>query len=165
MATLADLIEAYLKRLIHSQAGFVEIRRGDLADSFSCAPSQINYVLETRFRAEHGYLVESKRGGGGYIRIRRVVIKPEEGLYHTICECIGEQISKAEADRLLSLLVEHHRLPLEQVRKIARFLHVEVDGLPLPWRDVLRAVVLKGMLLLMLGNEPNEDGGEDDDVR
>lgn len=62
MATLADLIEAYLKRLIHAQSGFVEIRRGDLADSFSCAPSQINYVLETRFRAEHGYLVESKRG-------------------------------------------------------------------------------------------------------
>jgi transcriptional regulator CtsR len=165
MATLADLIEAYLKRLIHSQSGFVEIRRGDLAESFSCAPSQINYVLETRFRAEHGYFVESKRGGGGYIRIRRMVLRPETGLYGTVCECVGEQISGPEADRLLSRLVELHRLSLHKAKKISRFLHAEIDDLPLPWKDVLRAGVLKGMLLLALESEPNEDGGEEDDVR
>jgi transcriptional regulator CtsR len=165
MATLADLIEAYLKRLIHSQSGFVEIRRGDLADSFSCAPSQINYVLETRFRTEHGYLVESKRGGGGYIRIRRMVVRPEVGLYGAICECVGEQISGAEANMLLSRLVELQRLPLHRAKRISRFLHAEMDDLPLPWKDVLRAGVLKGMLLLSLDMESNEGGGEDDDVR
>lgn len=73
MPNLTDRIEDYLRKLLSlSSREFVEIRRSELAGKFSCAPSQINYVLSTRFSIERGYLVESRRGGGGYIRIHRI---------------------------------------------------------------------------------------------
>jgi transcriptional regulator of stress and heat shock response len=73
MPNLTDYIEEYLKRLLALSANqFIEIRRRELAGKFSCVPSQINYVLERRFPPERGYLVESRRGGGGCIRIYRI---------------------------------------------------------------------------------------------
>ena len=73
MRNVSDIIEQYLKSmLLESPQGLVEIQRNDLADRFSCVPSQINYVISTRFTLEKGYVVESKRGGGGYIRIQRI---------------------------------------------------------------------------------------------
>lgn len=73
MPNLTDYIEEYLKRLLAlSTNQFIEIRRRELAGKFSCVPSQINYVLERRFPPERGYLVESRRGGGGCIRIYRI---------------------------------------------------------------------------------------------
>jgi transcriptional regulator CtsR len=73
MPNLTDYIEEYLKRLLSLSANqFIEIRRRELAGKFSCVPSQINYVLERRFPPERGYLVESRRGGGGCIRIYRI---------------------------------------------------------------------------------------------
>ena len=67
----SDSIEAYIKALL-SQAGIAEIKRSELADVFKVVPSQINYVIKTRFTESRGYIVESKRGGGGYIRIGKV---------------------------------------------------------------------------------------------
>ncbi|MGM0689545.1 MAG: CtsR family transcriptional regulator [Bacillota bacterium] len=73
MPNLTDYIEEYLKRLLAlSTNGYIEIKRRELAGKFSCVPSQVNYVLERRFSVERGYLVESKRGGGGCIRIYRI---------------------------------------------------------------------------------------------
>ena len=72
MSVLSDAIEAFLIRQIESSDSAVQLRRGELAQMFGCAPSQINYVLSTRFTPAHGYLIESQRGGGGYIRIIRV---------------------------------------------------------------------------------------------
>ncbi len=73
MPNLTDYIEEHLKKLLSlSSRSYVEIQRGELSAKFSCAPSQINYVLSTRFSLERGYLVESRRGGGGYIRIYRI---------------------------------------------------------------------------------------------
>ena len=68
---MSDIIEAYIKKILKSQEQ-VEIRRNEMAVRFNCVPSQINYVINTRFTEQHGYLVESKRGGGGYIRIMKV---------------------------------------------------------------------------------------------
>lgn len=79
MANLADKIERYLKEHL-SRTEILEVRRAMLAALFDCAPSQINYVLTTRFTPERGYLVESRRGGGGYIRIIRLNIKNLEDL-------------------------------------------------------------------------------------
>lgn len=80
MRNISDIIERYLKSILHeSPEGMVEIQRNDLADQFSCVPSQINYVISTRFTLEKGYLVESKRGGGGYVRIQRIELPAQSG--------------------------------------------------------------------------------------
>ena len=68
---ISDIIERYLKSIL-AEASQVEIKRSEVADQFDCVPSQINYVIKTRFTLQNGYLVESKRGGGGYIRIAKV---------------------------------------------------------------------------------------------
>lgn len=73
MPNISDIIEQYLKQVLElSEREIVEIRRSEIADKFQCVPSQINYVINTRFTVERGYLVESKRGGGGFIRIAKV---------------------------------------------------------------------------------------------
>ncbi len=75
MAKLADLIEEYLQHMLEgSKRNILELRRSDIAVLFKCAPSQINYVLSTRFSSKRGYLVESRRGEGGFIRITRVTL-------------------------------------------------------------------------------------------
>ena len=81
MANLADLIEQFIKESFKEiQGGIVEIQRNEMANQFSCAPSQINYVLTTRFTVEKGYFVESRRGGGGYIRIKKLKISEDDFL-------------------------------------------------------------------------------------
>ncbi len=80
MSSLANNIEEYLKKLLKlSASGYIDIRRKELSQKFQCVPSQVNYVLETRFTLERGFLVESKRGGKGFVRIKRIRI-PEGGL-------------------------------------------------------------------------------------
>ncbi len=70
MRNISDIIEQYLKQVIDlSNNNVIEIKRNEIADRFECVPSQINYVINTRFTLERGFVVESKRGGGGYIRI------------------------------------------------------------------------------------------------
>ena len=69
---ISDLIAAFIRESLEETDGVLELQRSDLAERFNCVPSQINYVMSTRFSPEHGYIVESRRGGGGYIRIRRV---------------------------------------------------------------------------------------------
>ena len=97
MRNISDLIEGYLKQIIELEGqGHIEIKRSELADKFQCVPSQINYVINTRFTAERGYLVESKRGGGGYIRILRVESHSKEALFdemHTQSDTSGPQVS------------------------------------------------------------------------
>ena len=74
MARLSDLIEETIKQMIATNNGMVEITRSKLAEMVNCVPSQITYVLSTRFTNGQGYVVESRRGGGGWIRIQRVVL-------------------------------------------------------------------------------------------
>ena len=68
--SISDIIEEYLKQIL-GESSQIEIRRSEIANHFDVVPSQINYVIKTRFTIQHGYLVQSKRGGGGYIRIER----------------------------------------------------------------------------------------------
>ena len=72
--TISDIIEKFLIDMIGTTDGSIEIQRNELANHFNCVPSQINYVITTRFNTERGYEVESRRGGGGYIKIRKVMI-------------------------------------------------------------------------------------------
>ena len=93
---LSDSIESFIKTLLTQEEPEVELKRNELAEYFGCAPSQINYVLATRFSPDHGYIIESRRGGGGYIRIVRVVQSGAQRLMYLANERIGEAITEAE---------------------------------------------------------------------
>ena len=85
MAQLSDSIEHFIKELM-SGGTQVDLRRNELAQHFGCAPSQINYVLATRFSLDHGYIIESRRGGGGYVRIVRMQSRAEKNFLETLLE-------------------------------------------------------------------------------
>ncbi len=151
MRSLSDLIEQYLRRLIgEARDGCVEIRRSELADKFRCVPSQINYVLATRFNLERGFLVESRRGGGGYIRIVKVDVGSPAKLLGAMIDSIGDAVSQHEAEGHIMRLFEEEIINKREVALMRAALnrrHLLVD---LPLRDKVRAKVLKGMLLALL---------------
>ena len=102
----SDHIEAYIKAIL-DQSGIVELQRSQLADTFQVVPSQINYVIKTRFTESRGYLVESKRGGGGYIRIGRIEFSNHHEMLRDLLYSIGERVSQEIYEDILQLLVEH----------------------------------------------------------
>src|SRR6056297_1419252 len=101
MASLSDQIERHLKKLLDKYQGEIEIKRNKLADEFNCAPSQINYVLDTRFTVEKGFLVESQRGGGGYIRIIRIGMDSETETLQNIISRLDGAITQNEAEGVI----------------------------------------------------------------
>ncbi|VKI80449.1 CtsR family transcriptional regulator [Streptococcus pneumoniae] len=101
----SDHIEAYIKAIL-DQSGIVELQRSQLADTFQVVPSQINYVIKTRFTESRGYLVESKRGGGGYIRIGRIEFSSHHEMLRELLYSIGERVSQEIYEDILQLLVE-----------------------------------------------------------
>ncbi len=103
---MSDMIEEYLKRAIREQ-GRIEIKRNELAELFNCVPSQINYVINTRFTIQHGYAVESKRGGGGYIRIIKMQIQNDTELLDRMSRIIGHTITEKEAQIIIQTLYEN----------------------------------------------------------
>jgi len=145
VATLADIIESHLKKLIAMAGDEIEIRRCDVAEQFDCVPSQINYVLETRFTPQRGYVVESRRGGGGYIRITRYVVQGHSAL-EEIFEEIGGRIAPEKADSLLLRLVDGGMLNRRTAVLIRALLKEETDGLESPVDQIVRAKLLRAML-------------------
>lgn len=111
MARLSDLIEDLLKQMIDENQGYLEITRGELAERVRCVPSQITYVLSTRFTNGQGYTVESRRGGGGWIRIQRIVKNTESPspLLH-ILRNLPSSLSQQESEVLLRNLVEQGQM-------------------------------------------------------
>lgn len=105
MKNTSDNIEAYIKQIL-AQAGYVELKRSEIADVFQVVPSQINYVIKTRFTASRGYVVESKRGGGGYIRIGRVEFSDDHQFLSDLYQSIGEQVSAQVFDDIVRHLFE-----------------------------------------------------------
>lgn len=93
---MSDLIEAYIKKILSSEEQ-IEIRRNEMADRFNCVPSQINYVINTRFTEQHGYLVESKRGGGGYIRIMKVKFLDEAEFLEKMVQVVGDSLTEKDS--------------------------------------------------------------------
>lgn len=105
--SLAAQIEGYIKRLLdHSENGSVELKRADLAEMFMCVPSQINYVLNTRFSSEAGYFIETRRGGAGYVRIVRTGRVDSADLAALLAESKDKPIGRQTADNLLVRLYE-----------------------------------------------------------
>lgn len=105
----SDLIEAYLKKILEDSE-IIEIRRTEMAEQFNCVPSQINYVINTRFTIQRGYTVASKRGGGGYIRIEKVKISDKHRFLEQVDELVGEGLTEKNALAIIQKLYEEELL-------------------------------------------------------
>ena len=103
--SISDIIEAYLKEILGDSAQ-VEIRRSEIANHFDVVPSQINYVIKTRFTIQNGYLVKSKRGGGGYIRIERVNLLDNVDVLNSLIQTIGDSIRERDAFAIVQTLYD-----------------------------------------------------------
>ena len=103
--SMSDMIENYLKQILGDDEQ-IEIRRAEIADHFDVVPSQINYVIKTRFTLQNGYLVQSKRGGGGYIRIERVNLRDDDSGLEMVLKVVGDSISEKDAFRIVKTLYE-----------------------------------------------------------
>ena len=101
--SISDIIEAYLKEIFDDDTQ-IEIRRSEIADHFNVVPSQINYVIKTRFTIQNGYLVQSKRGGGGYIRIERVNLLADVDVLNSLVQAIGDSIRERDAFAIIETL-------------------------------------------------------------
>ena len=138
----SDSIEAYIKALL-AQAGMTELKRSELADVFQVVPSQINYVIKTRFTESRGYIVESKRGGGGYIRIGKVQFSDHHQMLQELAANIGETISQQVFNDILQMLYEEKLLTKRETQLLLATTSDEVLG-----RDslILRATMLKKII-------------------
>lgn len=153
MANLTDAIEQYLKELLHtSQRSTIDVQRAQLAERFSCAPSQINYVLATRFLLDHGYLVETFRGGGGFIRITHLQFDETRG-WQELYDSIGNDLDQARAEAILDRLAREQLITSRESALMRAVLQREVLAVNLPWRDILRANMLRAMLMVLRKGE------------
>ena len=157
---LSDSIESFIKTLITQEEPEVELKRNELAEYFGCAPSQINYVLATRFSPDHGYITESRRGGGGYIRIVRVVQSSSQRLMYLINERIGESIGEGEAVRLIQQLMDQQVVSLREAELMRAAISAQALSIPIPEqiKNAIRARTMKTMLLT-LAQQNREEGG------
>lgn len=160
MAQLSDSIERFIKELM-SQEAQIEVRRNELAQHFGCAPSQINYVLATRFSVDHGYIIESRRGGGGYVRIVRMQQRGDENLLQALLSRVGNSISEDAAVAIISNLLEAKLVTAREAKLMRAAVARNALALPINAKDVLRAAVLCNMLVQVFRNL---EGGKDDDV-
>lgn len=146
---LSDTIEQFIKTMLEEDAHDVELKRNELAEYFGCAPSQINYVLSTRFTPDHGYVTESRRGGGGFIRIVRMNAGTKEQLLYSLNQRIGDTITQSEAARLIMQLTERGVISLSQAKMMNYALSAQALSVPIPnsLKDSLRAKIMRSMLL------------------
>jgi len=150
MARISDTIENFIKDMLNEERERqVLIQRNELADKFSCAPSQINYVLTTRFTYEKGYIIESKRGGGGYIVIRKITYDDKAERFNLINNSIGESITYGNALSILEHLNDSEVISKNELEIIKITLNdrtlASVDN-----KNKLRADMLKGILAVVL---------------
>ena len=146
---LSDSIEQFIKDLLNEESSEVELKRNELAEYFGCAPSQINYVLATRFSPDHGYLTESRRGGGGYIRIVRVVQAGSQRLMYLVNDRIGDSLEEEECIRLISQLKEQRIVTADEAALMASSVSARALSVPVPdsLKNAMRARMMKSMLM------------------
>ena len=144
-----DIIARFILDMLEESEGSAELQRSSLAERFNCVPSQINYVIATRFSPERGYVVESRRGGGGYIRITRVKMTRGQLIMHII-NTVGNSIDSASAAAFISNMNSNEILSDSEARLITAatsdyaLAHAEKAQ-----RDILRASILKRCLLVI----------------
>lgn len=148
---LSDIIsQKIIEMLDNSDEGIAEIQRNELAESVGCVPSQINYVLSSRFTPEHGYIIESRRGGGGYIRITRIRLSKSSAIMHII-NSMGSRIDTAAARIIIENCIHSELIS----REAAALMEAAISGnvfrsIPVEVRGNVRAAMLKQMFLSLL---------------
>ena len=138
----SDHIEAYIKAILE-QTGIVELQRSQLADTFQVVPSQINYVIKTRFTESRGYLVESKRGGGGYIRIGRIEFSNHHEMLRDLLYSVGEEVSQVIFEDVLKFLLEQELMTRQEMNLLVATASDRILG---EEANLIRANMLKQLL-------------------
>ncbi|HFJ9448080.1 TPA: transcriptional regulator CtsR [Bacillus tropicus] len=147
MRNISDIIEQYLKQVIDlSNNNVIEIKRNEIADRFECVPSQINYVINTRFTLERGFVVESKRGGGGYIRIIKVKLHDDIDIIDQMLHMIDHSVAQGNAESMIIRLIEEGIITNREAKLMLSVLDRSVLSMDVPSRDGLRARILCAML-------------------
>ncbi|MCI9070743.1 CtsR family transcriptional regulator [Clostridium sp.] len=150
MARISDIIAKFINDMIEDEKSKeVIIQRNELADKFNCAPSQINYVLTTRFTTEKGYLIESRRGGGGYIIIKRIEYNSKEKQLEQINQSIGDSLTYNSAILLIEHLYDRKLITKREFEIIKRSINDRTLGLAED-KNKLRAEMLKGIIMVIL---------------
>ena len=145
---ISDLITSEILRMLNeSDENTAEIQRNDFAVSIGCAPSQINYVLSSRFTPEHGYIIESRRGGGGYIRIVRMQSSSREELLQALYQRIGVSLSMQDAARIIEHLKAEKIVTPDEADLMLAALSPQAVPLPLSMKDALCAGTMRSMIL------------------
>ena len=142
---MTDLIEEFIKDLFDDNEE-IEIQRNDLAEHFNCVPSQINYVIATRFKPSQGYYVESKRGGGGHIKIKKATNSKADYLMYII-QNIGKEITANEVDILISDFLSYGLVDTKEAKLLKVATSDNVLQLNKSEKDQVRARIFKNMLL------------------
>ena len=144
---MSDVIEEFIKDLFdEDESNFIEIQRNELAQHFNCVPSQINYVISTRFKPSQGYYVESKRGGGGNIKIRKINNTKSDYIMHIINN-VGKTITTNDIDILLSDFLTYNVITEQEAKLLKVATSDNVLKLDKDIRDEVRARIFKNMLL------------------
>ena len=159
MAQLSDSIEQFIKDLM-SEDAHIELRRNELAQHFGCAPSQINYVLATRFSLDHGYIIESRRGGGGYVRILRLQNRRGQDFLESLLTRVGNAIDEETASAIITNLFEREMITRNEALLMKSAVSRSALALPVSTKEVLRAAVFRNMLIQVFKNY--EEGKRDD---
>ena len=148
---ISDLIASFLQDSLEmTENGVLEVQRSDLAQRFNCVPSQINYVMSTRFSPERGYIVESRRGGNGYIRISRVRMDRQTLLMHVI-NSLGNSLDLPSGRAIVGNLVESGAISAEAARcLLAGISDRALQTLPVAYRGALRADIIKQILIQLV---------------
>ncbi len=142
---MSDIIEEFIKELFDEEDS-IEIQRNELAEQFKCVPSQINYVIATRFKPSQGYYVESRRGGGGHITIKKVNNTKSDYIMHIINN-IGNEITSNEVDILISDFLTYDIIEAKEAKLIKVATSDNVLQLDKDTKDSVRARIFKNMLL------------------
>lgn len=151
MRSVSDIIEGYLKNILEQEKeGSIEIKRHEIAEMFQCVPSQINYVINTRFTTERGYAVESKRGGGGYIRIFRVQTNSRKELIEHVLSGLSEGASYTMAEDVIFRLIEEQVISERESRLMLAAIDRTTIRQHMAERDHIRARILEAMLLTLI---------------
>ena len=148
---MSDIIAARILELIdESEESIAEIQRNELAAMFGCAPSQINYVLSSRFTPEHGFIIESRRGGGGYIKVSRVKLNRSSAIMHII-NSIGRTLDPLDARVIIENCCQSGLISVDTAKLMsAAVSNSSMSCLPQEYREYLRASIIKQMLLTQI---------------
>lgn len=149
MANISDIIEQFILKTMGEDES-VDISRNELASFFSCAPSQINYVLETRFTVDKGFVKESRRGGGGYIKISKINLDNDEYVSNLILESVGDELSQKRFSQILEKLKNEKIISDKEKDIIFSALSDLSLAMPFTIKDSIRAKAFKNVLTTLM---------------